>query len=85
MAQGGAQQVKSHPWFALVNWSAVSTRGWRPVPIKPAVVSSADQEGLPDSSNFDDFPALGNPEDFGSEGARHRPLSAEDQALFASF
>ena len=46
--QGGANTVKSHPWFASTDWDAVWQRRY-PGPIIPHL------RGPADTRNFDDY------------------------------
>ena len=58
--QGGAQDIRRHPWFAGVDWNGLFRRTIM-APIQPRVTHSGD------CGNFDRYPEESS--DFGSSGA----------------
>ncbi|ORY38812.1 Pkinase-domain-containing protein [Rhizoclosmatium globosum] len=76
LGANGAQELKSHPFFAEINWQKLNARKYRPA-FRPEVSHAAD------TSNFD--------QEFTSEEARdscvdpHNRLPDSQQAQFAGF
>eukprot|EP00743_Colponemidia_sp_Colp-15_P004875 GILK01005253.1.p1 GENE.GILK01005253.1~~GILK01005253.1.p1 ORF type:complete len:630 (-),score=128.41 GILK01005253.1:126-2015(-) len=73
----GAEEIKGHPFFAAVNWSAMLKKQL-PVPFKPRLLN-----GELDTSNFDKEFTQITPQDSPMTGLR--ALSVESNGVFGGF
>eukprot|EP00742_Colponemidia_sp_Colp-10_P002589 GILJ01002765.1.p1 GENE.GILJ01002765.1~~GILJ01002765.1.p1 ORF type:complete len:624 (+),score=104.09 GILJ01002765.1:432-2303(+) len=73
----GAEEIKGHPFFAAVNWSAMLKKQL-PVPFKPRLLN-----GELDTSNFDKEFTQITPQDSPMTGMR--ALSVESNGVFGGF
>ena len=69
--KGGAKDIKSHPWFAGLDWNALTRRATT-APIRPPV------SGANDTSQFDDYSDVG-------PLVHEFELTDEDQMAFQDF
>lgn len=67
-SQAGSKDIKTHPWFASVDWKKLSMRSIKP-PFKPLSKSASD------TTNFEDYAELG-------PIVHDYELGPDEQALF---